>query len=146
MWQWLTGDSNWCPSPAEDPWLLSSAFLLPAFSSVFSAYLSFALSGPKQFLYSLTNESNTWTEEPPTPSLEGDTMTESTLGLKRSHDMHSLTVLKDSCQSHGCLHHDEVISQNGEESYGGCLKHIFLNNSYMCIYAQLNPSYIHIQS
>ena len=40
----------------------------PAFSSVCSAYLSSVLSTrPRQFLYSLSNESNAQTEGPPTP-------------------------------------------------------------------------------
>ena len=49
-------------------WLSDSAFFLPEFSSVFSAYLSSALSTrPRQFVYSFTNESNTQIEGPPTP-------------------------------------------------------------------------------
>ena len=62
-------DSKQRPSQAEDPWHpCDSALFLPAFSSVFSTYLSSALSTrPRQFLYSFTNESNTQTEGPPTP-------------------------------------------------------------------------------
>ena len=62
-------DSNRCPfffGGSMAP--LTLLFFLPAFSSVFSTYLSSTLSTmPRQFLYSLTNESNTQTEGTPTP-------------------------------------------------------------------------------
>ena len=60
-------DSNWCPSQAGGSMASLTLPFFPVFSSVFSVYQNSALSGPKQCLYSLTNESIIWTEEPPTP-------------------------------------------------------------------------------
>ena len=74
---------------------LTLLFFLPAFCSVFSAYLSSALSTrPRQFLYSLTNESNTQTEGTPTPG------TQSRI-LCRDHGRVLLTALFPmTCSAH----------------------------------------------
>ena len=50
------------------PWRFShSVFFLPAFSSIFPAYLSTVLSKCQGFLYSLTYEKNTKAEGTPAP-------------------------------------------------------------------------------